>query len=84
MTRCDDLHVTPKDVAMKKFEIKVNEMCQNRKLNLTNMMIGPRTAQLLSKWLMTEQLDITHLLLSQNNLGDEGVQQLANPIAMSK
>ena len=47
-------------------------------------MIGPRTAQLLSKWLMTEQLDITHLLLSQNNLGDEGVQQLANPIAMSK
>ena len=59
-------------------------MSFNRKLNLTNMMIGPLTARLLSNWILTEKIDITHLLLGENNLGDEGVSILAEAIALSK
>ena len=59
-------------------------MSFNRKLNLTNMMIGPLTAQLLSFWILSGQIDVTHLLLGQNNLGDEGVHNLAEAIALNK
>ena len=51
---------------------------------MTNMMIGPQTAQLLSEWIIDERIDITHLLLSKNNLGDEGISKLAEAIALSK
>ena len=48
---------------MKKFEAKLNEMSFNRKLNLTNMLIGPKTAALLAHWILQGNLDITHLYL---------------------
>ena len=75
--RCADLKIQIKDWQLKKFEAKVDEMSCNRKLNLTNMMIGPQTAQLLSNWIISNRIEITHLILSNNNLGDEGVHILA-------
>ena len=62
-TRCADLVIPFKEHQLKKFEAKLNEMSFNRKLNLTNMLIGPRTAALLAHWILQGTLDITHLYL---------------------
>ena len=62
----------------------INEKCKNRILNLTNMFLGPITAALVAKWLMLGHIDITHLLMGQNNLGDLGLEKIAPAIALSK
>ena len=82
--RCGDLQIPVKEWQRQKFEDKVSEMSFNRKLNLTNMMIGPLSAQLLSDWILDQRIDITHLILAKNNLGDEGVIKLAEAISFSK
>ena len=48
------------------------------------MLIGPVSAALIARWITLKQIDITHLILAQNNLGDEGVDKLVNAISMSK
>lgn len=47
-------------------------------------MIGANTAKLISRWIMAEKIDISHLLLSQNNIGDAGVEVLAPALAMNQ
>ena len=38
--------------------------CIDRKLDLTNMFLGPITAKLIAKWIIHEQIEITHLILA--------------------
>lgn len=71
--RCMDLRIESKDKQFKKFEAKLSELSYNRRCNLTNMLISTETAVLLARWMMTGAIDITHLILSKNALGDEGL-----------
>ena len=48
------------------------------------MFLGPITAALISNWIICHKIDISHLLLGQNNLGDLGFEKLAVAIATSK
>jgi len=61
--RCADLSIISKDGQMKKFEAKILESCLDRRLDLTNMFLGSKTAALLATWIQNNQIDITHLLL---------------------
>ena len=58
--------------------------CINRKLNLFNMFLGVKSANLIARWLIAEKIDVTHLLLGQNNLGDEGLETMASVLMMKK
>ena len=48
------------------------------------MFLGPITAALISNWMLCNRIDITHLLLGQNNLGDLGFEKLTTAIGTSK
>ena len=67
-----------------KFADICNERCLNRKVNLQNMFLGSVTAQLLANWIMLGLIDITDINLSENNLGDLGLQKLAPALAFNK
>lgn len=82
--RCQDLKIPAKEKQLKKFSDNCNEKCINRKIDLTNMFLGPITAHLISIWMLQGAVEPSHLLLSQNNLGDVGVSKLAPAIAVSK
>ena len=58
--------------------------CTNKRLNLSNMFLGSATAQLISKWLLAERVDIAYLNLSENNLGDQGIEILAPALAKNQ
>ena len=75
--RCSDLQIEAKDRQCSKFISQCSEMCVNRKLRLEKMFLGTKTAALIAKWLIENSVDITHLLMSHNNLMDEGVFSLA-------
>ena len=62
--RCLDLKIPAKEKQFKKFKATCEEKCINKRLNLTNMFLGPITAQLIARWMLSGQIDITHLLLS--------------------
>ena len=61
--RCRDLKIIAKSKQFDKFNESIQERCVNRKLNLTNMFLGPMTAQLISHWMILNRIDVTHLLL---------------------
>jgi len=82
--RCEDLDIMPKDKQQSKFVRHCYEKCINRKLNLSKLFLGPRSASLLAFWIRTEQIDITHLNLSWNNLGNNGVYNLSVSICSSR
>lgn len=42
--RCQDLKIPAKEKQYKKFADNCNEKCVNRKIDLTNMFLGPITA----------------------------------------
>ena len=67
-----------------KFADLCYEKCMNRKINLENMFLGPVTAQLLANWILLGLIDVTHIMLGQNNLGDQGVSKLAPALAFNK
>ena len=48
------------------------------------MYLGAIAASLIAKWLMLGHIDITHLLLGQNNLGDLGLEKIAPAICLNK
>ena len=83
-SRCTDLNIVVKEHQLKKFADTCQAKCIKKKLNLTNMFLGPSSALLLSQWILGEKIDITHFLLGQNNLGDKGVEILAPALAVSK
>lgn len=60
------------------------DKCINRRLNMEKMMLGRQSAQLIAQWLITEAISISHLLLAENNLCDEGVNELKYALASSK
>ena len=82
--RCKDLKIPVKLKQLGKFADICSEKCLNRKINLENMFVGPVTAQLLANWIIQGLIDITHLLLAQNNLGDAGLLKLAPALAFNK
>ena len=45
------------------------------------MLLGPHSAELLASWILRKEIDITHLLMSYNDLGDEGLYHLAHAIS---
>ena len=47
------------------------------------MYIGPSSALLITQWILGEKIEISHLLLPENNLGDTGVQILAPALAVN-
>jgi hypothetical protein len=49
------------------------EKCIDRKLNLSKMMLGKQSASLIASWLLNDEINVSHLILAENNLGDEGV-----------
>ena len=53
-------------------------------MDLTKMFLGTNTAQLIARWLMYEEIDITHLKMPYNNLGDEGMEALAHAISANR
>ena len=69
---------------MKKFMVQIDEQCFNRRVNLTKMFLGTSTAKLLSRLLMHDEIDITHLKMPYNNLGDEGMSALSHAISANK
>ena len=73
-----------KEKQFKKFEAKLSELSFNRKCNLNNMLIGPVTAALLARWILSGSIDITHLILAKNNLGDEGLEKLTTALSVNK
>ena len=81
--RCQDLLIVCKERQLKKFTESCQTKCVNRKLNLFNMFLGLKSAQLITKWIIGGKIDVTHLLLGQNNLGDEGVECLASVLMMN-
>ena len=81
--RCLDLGIPIKKVQMKKFVDICNEKCVDRKLNLAKMLLGRQSAALIAKWIESGQIVISHLLLAENNLGDDGVSELVEVIANS-
>ena len=82
--RCADLGIAAKDRQRAKFASQCSETCQNGKLRLEGMFLGAATAALVAGWLLEDAVEVTHLLLGQNNLGDEGVSALARAIGRSK
>ena len=48
------------------------------------MFLGQITAGLLAHWLVAGLIDVSHLYLGQNNLGDLGFERLARAIALNK
>ena len=48
------------------------------------MFLGPITAKLIANWILRKQINISHLMLGQNNLGDAGLECLAVAISTSK
>lgn len=66
------------------FKDNIISKCINRRLNLCNMFLGVHSAQLISRWIITEHVDITHLNLAQNKLGDMGLEHLAPALAVNK
>ena len=47
------------------------------------MFLGPKSAELISSWLVKNQISIAVLDLKQNQLGDEGLLKLAPAIRVS-
>lgn len=68
---------------MRKFIDLCYEKCVDRKLNLQKLMLGRNSAALIAKWILTEEISISHLLLAENNLGDEGIDELKLAIGRS-
>ena len=71
--RCKDLKIPVKKKQLLKFSDTCMEKCLNRKMNLEKMFLGPVTATLLANWLMLGLIEVSHLLLGQNNFGDVGI-----------
>ena len=82
--RCLDLGIPAKDRQKNKFLDLMNEKCIDRKLNLEKLLLGRQSAALLAKWMLTEEISISHLLLQENNLCDAGFYELRKAIATSK
>jgi hypothetical protein len=61
--RCLDLGIPAKDRQKNKFLDLMNEKCIDRKLNLEKLLLGRQSAALLAKWMLTEEISISHLLL---------------------
>ena len=53
-------------------------------MDLTKMLLGTNTARLLADWMLRQEIDVTHLIMPFNNLGDEGLYELAPAISHSK
>jgi hypothetical protein len=41
----------------------MNEKCIDRKLNLEKLLLGRQSAALLAKWMIAEEISVSHLLL---------------------
>ena len=48
------------------------------------MFLGPLTAKVIAKWIIHEQIEITHLILAYNCLGDLGLEKIAQALAINK
>ena len=48
------------------------------------MFLGPITAKLLAHWIIHRTIDITHLILATNSLGDQGLQDVATALMHNK
>ena len=48
------------------------------------MFLGTNTAKLVARWLHCQDIDITHLIMPYNNLGDEGMEALALAICANR
>lgn len=47
-------------------------------------MLGRQCAALIAKWMLTDEISISHLLLAENNLCDEGIEELKVAIARTQ
>ena len=63
---------------------QIDELCFNRRLDLTKMFLGTNTAKLIARLLMREEIDLTHLKMPYNNLGDDGMAALSHAISANK
>lgn len=61
--RCQDLGIQAKDRQKNKFLDLMNEKCIDRKLNLEKLLLGRQSAALLAKWMIAEEISVSHLLL---------------------
>ena len=48
------------------------------------MFLGTNTAKLIARLLMREEIDLTHLKMPYNNLGDDGMAALSHAISANK
>ena len=48
------------------------------------MFLGVNTANLIARWLIEGSINVTHLLLTNNNIMDDGVHALAKAISINK
>ena len=50
-------------------------------MNLTKMLMGTNVAKLIANWLLNDEIQVSHVLMPFNNLGDEGLYELARAIS---
>ena len=75
---CKDIEEKPNTKGMTLFRDKVFENCSPKYITLKNVRMGPNGVAALTRMMAT--MSISSLDLAQNNLGDEGVETLANYI----
>ena len=45
------------------------------------MLMGTNVAKLIANWLLNDEIQVSHVLMPFNNLGDEGLYELARAIS---
>jgi Ran GTPase-activating protein (RanGAP) involved in mRNA processing and transport len=65
-----------------RFQELCNELCANRKINFSELQLGPMLAGAIGNFVSTDR--IARINLEKNSIGDEGVISLMNVIKFSK
>jgi Ran GTPase-activating protein (RanGAP) involved in mRNA processing and transport len=78
--RCLDLGIDQMESQFEKFKDHFDKYCINRKLNLSDMNFSIEGVKVIT-YLLDSKLDISHLIVNKNQIGDKGIKLLADCIA---
>ena len=82
--RCEDFSVKENESQMKRFIAKLGKSHLNRKLNLSNLGLGPISSREIASLIQRKQKEIAVLDISKNVLGNKGILPLLQVIKNSK
>ena len=80
--KCNDIGIELRENMIYKFNEYCKNKCKNRQVDFTEMYLGYYSIKILAKIIKTSDR-ISYLNLTRNNIGDKGLELLANALSNS-